>query len=450
MEPVTEHFGARWIGSLRTRRMAGPLFGLGALLLGTPVAWAQDWSPSAWDQPPAQASAPASDPDPLSGEGMYASSDPTGGPGPVGQYHFQNPPEPPPNPYLESSKDELLVLLQSQARAYDRGLIEEALGQKFFDEALALSNSGSRGRSMAAFRKAVYLAPRLAMLRYEYFEALRKQKRYEEALVQAEAFLELQPEGALSREALRQASQVHVSLGEELMKDNRWDAAIEHFEKVRQLSGYPDRFSEVEGKLAVCLYTLGVREAANKDRATAARYFSRLVGLRPENESQRNLFDQQFLDKLRTNGRSPLWNEGKEAKEAQRYVEAYRYLGDTLVLATHGWMQKLCNQYRAEILALLGPGVEVDAQRFHFPGHQPVTQGQAALPQMVSPEGQPLEPAPGEAGSSSAPGSASGSVPGEDQGMRPLGWGQANPAPAAAGNEFDSTPAPSWNAGNAP
>ncbi len=261
------------------------------------------------------------------------------------------------------SPEQALELLREDPYRQDAEELKKVLGLDYGKKAQALEAEGKKGAAMVAFRRALFFNPSDPMIHYEFFQALMKRGRLKEALGEGETFLELQSSGALASEMRRQLVEVHTRLGAKQMKANRWDVAIEHFQKVLRNKQGPREFGEVEEKLAVCYYTLGVRENANGRRLPACRAFSSLLELRPEAGVARETFDSQYFDKLSSSALSPLWNQGKKSKEEGRLIEAYRFFGHVLTLGKQGWMLKLSKQYRQEIKELAGESVDAEEAR---------------------------------------------------------------------------------------
>lgn len=257
-----------------------------------------------------------------------------------------------------------LELLRQEPYREDAPRLRRLLGAHYLKLAQAAERGGPKGEGMVAFRRAAFFAGDDPLVRYEFFQALMRRERLEEALKEAEAFLALQSQGALAKEMDRQLLEVHTRLGEKQMKANRWDVAIRHLRKVvRKVPPEVRGFGEVEEKLAVCFYTLGVREAANGRGREACEAFSNLLELRPAAGDGQARFDRQYMGKLRRSALSPLWGQGKTGKEQGRLLEAHRYLGHVLTLGTEAWMLKLADQYRKEIEELAGPSVRIEERR---------------------------------------------------------------------------------------
>lgn len=279
------------------------------------------------------------------------------------------------------SHEEALRMLREDPYREDAPELKRVLGEHYFSLAQDKEQAGKRGAAMVAFRRAVFFLPEDPLVRYELFQAFLRRDRLEEALREADAFLELQQEGALASEMRRQLVDVHSQLGERQMKANRWGVAIDHFRKVlRRGEDGPLAFGEVEEKLAICYYTLGVRESAGHRRLEACEAFSDLLELRPREGEGQELFDRQYTEKLRRSALSPLWNQAKASKEEGKLLEAYRFFGHVLTLGTQGWMLKLSRQHRSEIEELVGPAAQEEERRRRLglrpgelaPGEQPV------------------------------------------------------------------------------
>jgi tetratricopeptide (TPR) repeat protein len=313
------------------------------------------------------------------------------------------------------SPEEALSRLRADPYDPEAPRLKKVLGDDYFQQAQAAEKDGKKGMAMVAFRRAIFFQPREPLMRYEMFQALMRRDRLVEALEQAEIFLELQNEGALAREMERQLVEVHTRLGSKKMQANRWTAAIEHFRKVLGVQGGPKGFGEVEEKLAVCFYTLGVREKASGRTREACLQFSQLLELRPPQGLPRETFDRAYLEKLRSNALSPLWNQGKASKEEGRPLEAYRFLGHVLSLGTQEWMLKLSRKYRKEIEDIAGESIALE---------------EARLRRGMAPSKEAAVPAPALA---PAPGIAPGLVP---------GGGPVAPAPMPTALPPGTVPAP--------
>ena len=199
------------------------------------------------------------------------------------------------------------------------------------------------------------------------------------------------------------------------MQANRWTAAIEHFRKVLRVQGGAQGFGEVEEKLAVCFYTLGVREKASGQTREACLNFSQLLELRPASGLARETFDRSYLDKLRSNALSPLWNQGKASKEEGRPLEAYRFFGHVLTLGTQEWMLKLSRKYRGEIEDIAGESLALEEARLRqwmAPSDEtrpPVSPDMGMRPMGMNPGAMPV--APGAPGSLGTPAPAATAAP---------------------------------------
>ncbi len=250
-------------------------------------------------------------------------------------------------------------LLAEDPEREDAAELRGIVAQKLLEDGKSAEAAGKGAKAMVAFRKAAFMDPADPLIRYEYFQALFRRNRLPEALEQAEAFLRIQSQGALASEMRRQLMDVYTRLAERDMKESDWTGAVRHLAAVRSLGPEGGGFGDVDGRLAVCYYSLGAREAAQGRRAEACRAFSSLLSLRPGNDTGRDLFDRQYLDRLRSTALSGFWNQAKEDKAAGRLLEAFRYFGHVLLLGSQNWMLKLARQARDEIRALAGDAVQV-------------------------------------------------------------------------------------------
>jgi tetratricopeptide (TPR) repeat protein len=275
---------------------------------------------------------------------------------------------------LQIEPEEALRMMREDPYREDAPELNRILGNHYFALGQEKERAGKRGAAMVALRRAAFFQPDEPMIHYELFQAFLRRARLQEALQEAESFLALQPTGALAREMERQLVDVHTRLGEAKMKANRWGVAIEHLRKVLPRVPPEERgFGEVEGNLAICYYTLAVREAAGHRRLKSCEAFSELLALRPREGQGKELFDRQYLAKLRRSALSPLWNQAKASQEEGRLLEAYRFYGHVLELGTQGWMLKLSRQHRKKIEEMVGPAAAEEERRRRIglrPGEQ--------------------------------------------------------------------------------